>query len=209
MAKVTKLNLTEMKEFIKKRVVKLMESEEAKSLGDPMKVKMNTMTKDGGKLGKEANAADPTKVNMNSEAKNGTKDSDTGAQVEVKAGAAKGNKGSTAGQAKANMEKKTSSDASVKAGDPFVEAPKEGMNNMDEEGEDGAKTFVKAGDGGVGSQPTTVGQKKASFSEDAPKSDDKKRIADAIQMKEGMTFKNKSELVKFIQEEAAKLADLI
>jgi len=173
-----------------------------------MKVNLNSMVKDGGKLGKTPNANDPMTVDMNAEAKNGTKA--TGAQVSVKAGAAKGNKGATAGQANANMEEKTSAESSVKAGDPFVEKPSEEMNQMDGTDDGGAKTFVKAGDGGVGSQPTTVGQKKSSFSEKAPDNSEKtKKIADAIQMKEGMSFKNKAELMKFIKEEAERIAGLL
>lgn len=208
MAQTRKLKIDEMKQFIKGRVARILESEQAKSLGDPMKVDMNTMVKDGGKLGKTANAADPMKVDMNAEAKNGTKD--TGAQVSVKAGAAKGSKGATAGQANANMEEKTSAEASVKAGDPFVEKPNEEMNQMDGTDDGGAKTFVKAGDGGVGGQPTTVGQKKSSFSEKAPDNSEKtKKIADAIQMKEGTTFKNSAELKKYIMEQAALIADLL
>lgn len=207
MAQTRKLKLDEMKDFIKGRVAKILESETPKSLGEPLKVTMNSMVKDGGKLGTTLKTDDPLSVDMNTEAKNGTEA--TGAQVSVKAGEAKGNKGVTAGQSNAKMEEKTSADASVKAGDPFVGKPKEGLNNMDDEGEKGAKTFVETGDGGVGSQPTTVGQKKASFEEDAPDSDEKDRIADAIQMKEGMTFKNKSELMNFIKEKAKTVAKLL
>lgn len=209
MAQTRKVKLQELKAFIKERVAKIMESEGVKSLGEPMKVTMNSMLDDGGKLGTTVGSDDPLNVDMNTEAENGTED--TGAQVKVKAGAAKGNKGPTAGQHTVNMEEKDSAAASVKAGGPFVEKPKEGMNQMDGADENaGAKTYVKTGDGGVGSQPTTVGQKKPSFAEASPKNDQKeKRIADAIQMKEGMTFKNKAELMKFIKEEARKLSELL
>lgn len=208
MAPIRKVNVDGLMAIIKQRFAKIMESEGVKSLGDPMKVKMNSMTDEGGKLGKAAHAEDPINVDMNTEAKNGTES--TGAQVSVKAGATKGSKGPTAGQATANMEEKDNAAASVKAGDPFVEKPKEGMNKMDGTDENaGAKTFVKAGDGGVGSQPATTGQKKAAFSEDAPSSDKDKRIADAIQMKEGTTFKNKAELLNYIKEQAKKVSDLL
>jgi hypothetical protein len=207
MAQTKKLKLQEMKEFIKGRVAKILESENAKNLGEPLKVDMNSMVKDGGKLGTSPKADDPIVADMNTEAKSGTEN--TGAQVAVKAGEAKGDKGPTAGQANAKMEEKTSADASVKAGEPFLEKPKEGMNNMDDEGEKGAKTYVEAGDGSVGSQPTTVGQKKPSFDESAPKSEEKDRISDAIQMKEGMTFKNKAELINFIKGEAKRISKLI
>ena len=85
-----------------------------------------------------------------------------------------------------------------------------GTNKMDGADEGGAKTFVKAGETGVGGQQETIGQKKASFSEDAPDAKQKeKRIADALQMKEGTTFKNKAELLNYIKEEAKKIADLL
>lgn len=201
-------SVEELKSLIKERVNKIMENESAKSAGDPMDVSMNSMTDEGGKLSTKLPTEDPLNVTMNAEAKNGTES--TGAQVAVKAGAAKGDKGPTAGQAAAKMEEKTSSDASVKAGGPFVEKPKEGMNQMDDEGEKGAKTYVDAGSGGVGSQPTTVGQKAPSFKEAAPESKEtEKRIADAIEMKEGMKFKNKSELMNFIKEEAKRIASII
>ena len=80
---------------------------------------------------------------------------------------------------------------------------------MDDEGDDKTKTYVEAGSGGVGSQPTTVGQKAPEFKEAAPESDKDKRIADAIQMKEGMKFKNKSELINFIKEEAKRIAEIL
>ena len=207
MAPIKKMNLQELKALIKQRVAIIVESE-AKSLGDPMKVKMNSMTDEGGKLGTTAPTEDPMNGDTNTEAKNGTKD--TGAQVKVKAGAVKGSKGPTAGQHTANMEEKSGSEASVKAGGPFTEKPKEGMNKMDGADEGGAKTFVKAGETGVGGQQETIGQKKASFSEDAPDAKQKeKRIADALQMKEGTTFKNKAELLNYIKEEAKKIADLL
>lgn len=200
-------NVEDLKSLIKERLNKLMESE-AKSVGDPMDVKMNSMTDEGGKLKDKVGTNDPMSVKMNSEAKNGTED--TGAQVAVKAGAAKGEKGPTAGQADAKMEEKSSAEASVKAGVPFVEKPKEGMNKMDDEGTDETKTYVEAGSASVGSQPTTVGQKAPDFKEAAPESEEKeKRIADAIQMKEGMKFKNKAELLTFIKEEARRIATII
>ncbi len=201
-------NVEELKSLIKERVNKIMESENAKNAGDPMDVKMNSMTDEGGKLGTKAPSGDPMEVEMNTEAENGTED--TGAQVAVKAGSAKGDKGPTAGQATANMEEKNSAEASIKAGEPFVEKPKEGMNKMDEEGSDKTKTYVDAGSGSVGSQPTTVGQKAPEFKEAAPKSEEKeKRIADAIQMKEGMRFNNKTELLNFIKEEAKRIASTL
>lgn len=200
-------NVEDLKSLIKERLNKLMESE-AKSVGDPMDVKMNSMADEGGKLKDKVGTNDPMSVKMNSEAKNGTEN--TGAQVAVKAGAAKGEKGPTAGQVDAKMEEKSSAEASVKAGVPFVEKPKEGMNKMDDEGTDETKTYVEAGSGSVGSQPTTVGQKAPDFKEAAPESEEKeKRIADAIQMKEGMKFKNKAELLTFIKEEARRIATII
>jgi len=200
-------NVDDLKSLIKQRLNKIMESE-AKSVGDPMDVKMNSMTDEGGKLKTAAPEKDPMNVKMNAEAKNGTED--TGAKVAIKAGSAKGESGPTAGQANAKVEEKTSAEASVKAGEPFVEKPKEGMNKMDEEGSDETKTYVEPGSGGVGSQPTTVGQKAPDFKEAAPKSEEKeKRIADAIQMKEGMKFKNKQELMNFIKEEAKRIASII
>lgn len=199
-------NVEDLKSLIKERLNKIMESE-AKSVGHPMDVKMNSMTDEGDKLKDSVGANDPMSVKMNSEADNGT--ADTGAQVGVKAGATKGNKGPTAGQAEAKMEEKSGSEASVKAGDPFVEKPKEGMNKMDNEGDDTTKTYVEAGSGNVGSQPTTVGQKAPDFKEEAPEGEKDKRIADAIQMKEGMKFKNKEDLLNFIKEEAKRIANIL
>lgn len=199
-------NVEELKSLIKERLNKIMESE-AKSVGDPMDVKMNSMTDEGGKLKDAVGTNDPMSVEMNSELKNGTEE--TGAQVSVKAGAAKGDKGPTAGQAGAKMEEKSGSEASVKAGDPFIEKPKEGMNKMDQDGDDTTKTYAEAGSGSVGSQPTTVGQKAPDFKEAAPEGEKDKRIADAIQMKEGMRFKNKEDLISFIKEEAKRIADIL
>ena len=198
----------ELKDIIKERMIKLMESDVPKSLGDAAELEMNSLVDDGGKLPHDTPADDATKVKMNANDSKGT--ADVGAQVKVSAGAVKGSDGATAGQATAKMEEKSSSDKSVKAGGPFVESPSGEMNSMDKEGDDETKTFVEAGSEGVGEQPATVGQKKAEFDEAAPKSKEtEKKIADAIQMKEGMKFKGKAEMLKFVNEEAKRIAKLI
>lgn len=140
-------------------------------------------------------------VKMNQQPSKGGSDEKASTAVGVKAGSAKGGSGVTAGQAKANFTSKT--DGPKKSvSDPFVENGKENMNEMDKLVDDGTKTFVEAGSE-KGGTDVTAGQHNANFKEAAPKSDNDKRIADAIQLKESYT---KTELVQFIQEQARLLA---
>ena len=76
------------------------------------------------------------------------------------------------------------------------------MNAMDKAGEEGAKTYVEAG------AESKEGQPKANFSETAKNEKEKtEAIAKAIQLPE--SFKNKKDLMNFINEEAKKISKLL
>ncbi len=140
-------------------------------------------------------------VKLNQQPSKGGSDEKAATAVKVKAGAEKGGKGVTAGQAKANFESK-SEGPKKSVSDPFVENGKENMNEMDKLIDDGTKTFVEAG-AEKGGTDVTAGQHKAGWKESAPKSDNDKRIATGIQLKESYT---KTELRDMIIAEAKKIA---
>jgi hypothetical protein len=76
------------------------------------------------------------------------------------------------------------------------------MNSMDETKDEGAKTYVEAG------SKDSTGQPDAKFSEEAKnEKETKEKIAKAIQLPE--SFKNKQEMLKFINEEAKKIAKML
>lgn len=186
MIKIT--NAQQLKEFIDKRVDKILAEEEGSKYSH--EVKMNSMVDDGGSL----NGKDPSSVKMNAH------DSEKG----PKAGSF----------VKAEDGKKTESSVhpSKKSGEPFDESGEPvDMNKMDKTDEGaGAKTYVEAGGDAHSSQETNKGLKSAKFSEDAKNVDEKaERIADALEISENMKFKSKKELYEFIQEQARKIKDLL
>lgn len=140
-------------------------------------------------------------VDLNQQPSKGGSDEKAATAVGVKAGAEKGGKGATAGQHKANFESK-SEGPKKSVSDPFVENGKEKMNEMDKLVDDGTKTYVETG-AEKGGTDVTAGQHKAGWKESAPKSDNDKRIASGIQLKE--TY-SKEELRNLIISEAKKLA---
>jgi len=213
---------------------KLFEEEAYKILEDPIEQDMNqndgledsdkalvfkntkkTETK-GGKAPKTA----PADVKMNAEAKTKGSDEKAATAVSVKAGAEKGGKGVTAGQAKANFEsKKDNPKKDVSA--PFVETNKDEMNTMDALTDEETKTYVEAG-AEKGGKGVTAGQAKAVVKEKAPVVKDEAPIIKGIQTDQGNSNKEgdvkdapkvtlkesytRQELVETIKREAIKLA---
>lgn len=206
-----KINLTEqggmdaLQAIIDQRIEKLLESE---SLGYPQDVRMNANDGVGtsGKNGKTS-TEDATNVKMNSNDKNlGNVDS---AAVEVKASGTMGKSDVHAGQPKPSLKTKETS-PSKKASQPFTEKANVDMEAMDKEGDDTTAVSVSAGGDSHSKQETNVGMKKSEFKEKAENEKEKeKRIADAIEMKEGMQFRNKKALMDFINEQALKISELL
>lgn len=153
------------------------------------------------KKGPADKGEDPIEAEMNQEPSKGGSDEKAATAVKVKAGAEKGGKGVTAGQHAANFESKT--DGPKKSvSTPFTDKASDKMNAEDKVVDEGTKTYVEAG-AEKGGTDVTAGQHKAGWKEDAPKSDNDKRIATGIQLKESY---KKSELQQFIISEAKKLA---
>ncbi len=191
-------------------------AEEIKKIGDPMKVDLNKNDKLGDKdaalvhkskskteykkgpatVVKSGNTSegDPVEdVKLNQQPSKGGSDEKASTAVAVKAGAEKGGNSVTSGQAKANFTSKTGG-PKKSVSDPFVDEASDKMNQNDKLIDDGAKTFVDAGSE-KGGTDVTAGQHKATWKERAPKSDNEKRIADAIQLKEKYTATELRDLI--------------
>lgn len=140
-------------------------------------------------------------VKMNQMGKDLGSDEKAHTAVSVEAGAAKKEKGPTTGLANAKFETKTEN-PSVGVSDPFKEKAVDKMNTMDKLTDEETKTYVEAGAAESG-HAVTAGLHKAKVHEKAPVTKDKEPIAKGIEIKESYT---KSELIKFIKEEAVKLA---
>jgi len=212
--------LSEETALLKKQI-----AEEIKNLGDPIDAKLNQNDKLGDSKNqnlvmknKSSSETKPDKapktdgdfpidlehaidVDMNEQPSKEGSDEKISTAVSVKAGSEKTGNNATAGQAKANFTSKTTG-PKKSVSDPFVDSAKKEMNSMDKESEKGAKTYVEAGSE-KGGTDVTAGQHSASFKEKAPKSDNDKRIATGIQLKESYT---KSELHALIMENAKKIA---
>lgn len=212
--------LSEETETLKKQI-----AEDIKNLGDPLDAKINQNDKLGDSKNQNLvmknksttkNKPDgapktdgdfpndlehPIDVNINQHPSKQGSDEKAATAVAVKAGAEKGGEGVTAGQAKANFTSKTEG-PKKSVSDPFTDGAKKEMNSMDKESKDGAKTYVEAG-AEKGGTDVTAGQHSPNFKEKAPKSDNDKRIATGIQLKESYT---KSELNALILEKARELA---
>ena len=143
-----------------------------------------------------------TDVKMNQNDSEGGSDSKVAATVKVDAAGSTKKGGSVEGMHNAKFDSKDKN-PSVDSSKPFEE--KEGevkMDKMDKVIDDGTKTYVEAG------AKSALGQAKANYSETAKNEKEKSEaIAKAIQLPE--SFKNKTELLKFINEEAKKLSKLI
>jgi len=217
--KVQKMSLNDFKQYIISEAMKMLNA------GDPMEVTMNSMDKlvgnDGAKVAAKENGGfesktkapeagsdniekteDTVDVKMNQAPSKGGSDEKVAAAVEVEAAGSTKKGGSVEGMHNADF---TSLDKqpSTKASTPFEEKKGEvDMKEMDKAVDEGTKTFVEAG------AKDSTGQPNSKFSEEAKNEKEKEeRIAKAIQLPE--SFKNKNEMLKFIQEEAKKIAKLL
>ncbi len=206
--------LAEETETLKKEIAEAIEN-----LGDPLDAKLNQNDKLGDsnkalvykdKSGKEEKSKgpvtkgdNPVDVKMNQQPSKEGSDKKAATAVKVDAGAEKGGSDVTAGQATAKFTSKTDN-PKKEVSEPFTDTASKEMNKMDSEKADkeAPKTFVEAG-GEKGGTDVTAGQHNTNWKEKAPKSDNDKRIASGIQLKEKYT---KKELQEFIMEQAIKKA---
>lgn len=219
-----------MKQITKVELQKYIISEAMKMLnaGDTMDVEMNQNDKELGSDGKPGTALvktkesggfekkseapakaeniekteEPTDVKMNQNDKEGGSDEKIAAAVSVEAASSTKKGDSVEGMHNSKFESKDKN-PSVDSSKPFEEKKeKVDMNSMDKTKEDGTKTYVEAG------SKDATGQAKANFSETAKNEKEKaESIAKAIQLPEA--FKNKKELIDFINEEAKKISKLL
>jgi len=230
MKKIT-ISPEDLKRLIKEEASKILKEEADKIIdaGDTMDVKMNqldrvdnsdgsafTKNTDGKFEKKKANMTNeelPTDVKMNQNDKDQGHDEKIAAAVKVDA--ASSTKKGTAdnphieGMKNGNFESKKGNQ-STKASTPFEDRKDTvNMNSEDKNIDDvGAKTYVEAGGDVTGGEKHTTGQKKAVSKEKAPESKDSyERIAKGIELPEA--FKNKKELIDFINENAKKASKLL
>lgn len=229
MKKIT-ISTEDLKRLIKEEASKILkEADKIIDAGDTMDVKMNqldridnsdgsafTKNTDGKFEKKKANMTNeelPTDVKMNQNDKDQGHDEKIAAAVKVDA--ASSTKKGTAdnphieGMKNGNFESKKGNQ-STKASTPFEDRKeKVEMNSEDKNIDDvGAKTYVEAGSDVTGREKHTTGQKKAVSKEKAPESKDSyERIAKGIELPEA--FKNKKELLDFINENAKKVSKLL
>lgn len=219
-----KINLKDLERII------IAEAEKMLSLGDPMEAEMNQMdnelgnskgdslvkAKEKGGFEKKSSAPkadenieeteEATEVEMNELDGDQGHDEKIAAAVKVDASKATKSGPSIEGQHKAKFDSK-SENPSTSSSEPFEERKtKVEMNSEDKEGEEGAKTYVEPGS--EMNKGMSKGQHKANFSEKAKnEKETAERIAQGIQLPE--SFKNKTDLINFINEEAKKLSKLI
>lgn len=214
---------SELKNLIKEEAMKII------SAGNPMEIDMNSMdrvensegsayikNKDG-KFEKKrpvdmTNEKLPTDVKMNKNDDDQGHDEEIAAAVKVDAANStkKGSKDNPhiEGMKNSNFDSKKNN-PSTSSSTPFEERKeKVEMNSQDKEMDEGAKTYVEAGSEITGREKHTTGQKKAVTNEKAPGSQETaERIAKGIELPE--SFKNKKELLNFINEQAKKISNLI
>ncbi len=204
------------------RTMIIQEAEKIISLGQPTDVEMNKMDRVDNSDGKAYVKSDakgfvkkapksiekteePTDVKMNEMDKEQGHDEKISAATEVKAATSTKSGDSIEGMHNSTFESKKDN-PSTESSTPFEDRKKEvNMNEMDKDDKEGvdAKTFVKPGS--ELKKGDSTGQAKAEFSKEAKNDKEtKERIAKAIQLPE--SFKNKSELLNFINEEAKKIA---
>lgn len=230
MKKIT-VSPKDLKKLIKEEAYRILREESGKiiSAGNTLDVNMNSLDRvdnsDGsaftkntnGKFEKKkanmSNADIPTDVNMNQKDKDQGHDEKIAAAVKVDASSS--SKKGTAdnphieGMRNSKFDSKKGNQ-STKASTPFEDRKDEvNMNSLDKTNYNGgAKTYVEAGADIKGREKHTTGQKKAEASERAPESKETyERIAKGIELPEG--FKNKKELIDFINENAKKVSKLI
>jgi len=221
----------DLKRLIKEEASKLLreESDKIVNAGDTIDIKMNqldridnsdgsayTKNTDGKFEKKKANMTNeelPTDVKMNR--KDGDQGHDEEISAAVKVTAANSTKKGTSdnpnieGMKNSNFESKTKN-PSTSSSTPFEDRKEKiEMNSLDKNVDDqGAKTYVEAGGEITGREKHTTGQKRAVSSEKAPASEEtRERIAKGIELPEA--FKNKKELISFINEEAKRISKLI
>jgi hypothetical protein len=229
MKKIT-VSPEDLKRIIKEEALKLLkESDKIVDAGDAMEIDMNSMDRvdnsdgsaytkntDGKFEKKKANMENdklPTDIKMNKQDKDQGHDEEIAAAVSVSAANStkKGTKDNPniEGMKNSNFESK-SKNPSTASSTPFEERKENvQMNSQDNNIDDvGAKTYVEAGGDITGKEKHTTGQKKAVASEKAKnEEEDKERIAKAIELPE--SFKNKKELISFINEQAKKVSKLL
>jgi hypothetical protein len=229
MNKIT-ISPEDLKRIIKEEATKLLkESDKIVDAGDTMDVDMNSMDRvdnsdgsaytkntDGKFEKKKANMENgkvPTDVKMNKQDKDQGHDEDIAAAVKVDAASStkKGTKDNPhiEGMKNSSFESKSKT-PSTDSSTPFEERKENvEMNSQDKNIDDvGAKTYVEAGGDITGKEKHTTGQKKAVSSEKAKNEEEtKERIAKGIELPE--SFKNKKELLSFINEEAKKISKLL
>jgi hypothetical protein len=218
-----KLNLSELKKMI------ISEAEKIMSLGDPLSVDMNKMTNPGNSTGdalvmtkekggfeKKSAAPDaaeniedteePLEVDMNEMDGDQGHDEQIAAAVKVDATSSTKKGPSVEGMKNSDFESKDKN-PSTASSTPFEERKeKVEMNSQDKADEGGAKTYVEPG--AELHKGASTGQHAAKFSEKAQnEKETAERIAQGIQLPE--SFKNKAELINFINEEAKKLSETL
>lgn len=217
-----KITTKELQQYIISEAMKMLNA------GDVMDVEMNALDKEVGSDGKpgtalvktkengsfekksEAPAAaenieqteEATEVELNQNDKEAGSDGKIAAAVKVDATSSTKKGDSIEGMHNAKFESKDKT-PSTDSSKPFEEKKeKVDMNSMDKATDEGAKTYVEAG------AKDATGQAKANYSETAKNEKEKaEAIAKAIQLPE--SFKNKTELLKFINEEASKISKLL
>lgn len=218
-----KLNLSELKKMI------IAEAEKIMSLGDPLSVDMNKMTNPGNSTGDalvmakekggfvkksaEPKAAEniedteePLEIDMNEMDGDQGHDEQIAAAVKVDAASSTKKGASVEGMKNANFDSKDKNPSTASSA-PFEEREENvKMNSQDKADNGGAKTYVEPG--AELHRGASTGQHKANFSEKAQnEKETAERIAQGIQLPE--SFKNKSELLSFINEEAKKISSLL
>ena len=223
---IKKITAKELQKYIISEAIKMLNA------GDAMEADMNTMDKKVGYSGKpgttlvkakknggfETKSSAPekadniektegtTEVKMNQNAKEGGSDEKIAAAVSVEAAGSTKSGSFTQGMKNAKFDSKDKN-PSTESSAPFED--KEGdvkMDKMDKVIDNGTKTFVEPG--ADMSKGASTGQAKANWSETAKNEKEKaEAIAKAIQLPE--TFKNKKELLNFINEHAKKVSNTL
>lgn len=216
-----KLNLSELKKMI------ISEAEKIISLGDPLSIDMNKMTNPGNSTGDALvmtkgtggfvkkrvspdaaenidDTEEPLEVDMNEKDNDQGHDSQIAAAVKVDVASSKKKGASIEGMHNADFESKDKN-PSTASSTPFEEREeKVEMNSQDKADAGGAKTYVEPGV--ELHKGASTGQHAAKFSEKAQNErETAERIAQGIQLPE--SFKNKADLLNFINEEAKKISD--
>lgn len=228
--KITKQELFEMIKKEALEIKKAVLNENVEKVDDPLEVNMNkhdslSSASDSDKAltykntKKKEEKAGPSKEDggdydkadekMNSQDNDQGHDEEIATAVEVEAGAEKSGEKTNPhieGQAKGKFTSKTEGPKKDASG-PFDAETFDGkMNKEDKDIDEGAKTYVDAGEK-KGGNTHTSGQAKAKPFEEAPEVKDKEPIAMGVEINGSNIAESytKSEFAKFITEEAKKL----